>query len=634
MIDYTFLLIGLIYATILPGFVVTELLLPKIAFWKKLPLYLILSVTVSCYFSYFVSLIFGFTRGTLLGCFLVFLFLFVYILIRKKVNIADGVRKNWAIILIGVLVYAVYFISLYPAIFRLHEGYFVMGGPNWQDTAMHLSIIQSLTQGNFPPQAPYFSGQPLSYYYFSDFHAAIVNTFFGRFFPEVLILLNPFLVMTFFFSVFALSFAITKKKIFSVISGIAAVFYGNLGFVNLMKDLVTKNANYITLVTSNPFNFDKNYLQMTPMADYFLQNRPMMVGLPVFVLVILLLLKDKKFDSHYVLKVFIAGILTGSLVKFQLFGFILSWIFFGVYFGLRLLFRKSKFKEIVKYLFTFGLPSLILGLIFTTFKVESRSIINIFLESFSWGPWQKHDSIWFAYFLAGNLGLGFLICIFGVFFKRIWKKIEVLSIYITAFILTVIPLIMKFTIYEFDMLKFFYYLIPLICVLLTYFYAKSKHKKLSILIFIMITIVSSLTSINLLVHSHLNKSQGYTYGDYEAGIWICNNTPQKSVFVTMPTVHSAPTDIGGRLRIISYISWPYSHGFNTGTDNVFSRVTDVTSVYKTGDIAAVKLKYEARYIFYGQEESGQFPAAGKLFDENKSLKLIYNQDGIKIYKII
>jgi hypothetical protein len=273
-------------------------------------------------------------------------------------------------------------------------------------------------------------------------------------------------------------------------------------------------------------------------------------------------------------------------------------------------------------------------LIFVTSKVESRSLINIFLDSFSWEPWQKHNLLWFAYFLGGNLGLGFLIYILGIFFKRSWKEAEVLSIYITSFILTVIPLIMKFTIYEFDMLKFFYYLIPLICVLLAYFYAKSKHKRLSILIFILITIVSSLTSINLLVHSYLNKSQGYTYGDYKAGIWICNNTPQKSIFVTMPTVHSAPTDIGGRLRIISYISWPYSHGFNTGTDNVFSRVTDVTSVYKTGDIAAVKLKYEARYIFYGQEESGQFPAAGKLFDENKNLKLIYNQDGIKIYKII
>ena len=509
-----------------------------------------------------------------------------------------------------------------------------MGGPNWQDTAMHLSIIQSLTQGNFPPQAPYFSGQPLSYYYFSDFHAAIVNTFFGKVFPEILVLLNPFLAMTFFFSVFALSFELTRKKIFSIISGIAAVFYGNFGFVNLIKELTVKNSNYINLVTSNPFNFDEKYLQMTPIADYFLQNRPMMVGLPAFVIIILLLLDTKKFDKKYLTKLFIAGVIVASLIKFQLFGFIVSWIFFGVCFGLKLFSKKINFFQFVKYLLIFGISSLLTGLMFASSKVEGRSFIKIFLDSFAWGAWQKHDILWFVYFLAENLGLGLVIYFFGIFSKKSWGKLEILSIYLTSFILIVIPLTMKFTIYEFDMLKFFYYLIPLIFVLLTYFYVNLEHKKLSILIFTIITIISSLTSINMLVHSYLSKSKGYTYTDYEAGNWILNNIPQKSVFVTMPTVHSAPTDIGGRLRVISYINWPYSHGFNTGDDNVFSRVKDMEAVYRTGDIEEVRLKYGASYVFYGADERSQFPAAAKLFDNNKNLELIYNQDGIEVYKII
>ena len=55
------------------------------------------------------------------------------------------------------------------------------------------------------------------------------------------------------------------------------------------------------------------------------------------------------------------------------------------------------------------------------------------------------------------------------------------------------------------------------------------------------------------------------------------------------------------------------------------------AVYETGDIVEVKLKYGASYVFYGGDERGQFPSAGKLFDNNKSLKLLYNQDGIKIY---
>jgi hypothetical protein len=525
-------------------------------------------------------------------------------------------------------------VAISPAIFQLHDGYFVMGGPNWQDTAMHLSIIQSLTQGNFPPQAPYFSGQPLSYYYFSDFHAAIVNTMFGKFFPEILDLLNPFLAMTFFFSVFALAYQLTKKKIVSMVSGIAAVFYGNAGFINLIKTLVTQKINYFNLVAVSPFNSDTNYLQMTPMSDYFLQNRPMMVGLPALVIVILLLFSIKEGDKRYWIKLFIAGIISASLIKFQLFGFIISWMFFGIYFGLKPVLKKIKFAKLVKYILIFSLPSILLGLIFASGNVGGRSLMKVFLDSFSWGAWQKHNAIWFIYFLIGNLEIGFLIFILGVFFKKTWKTFDVTSLYITAFILIAIPLTMRFTIYEFDMLKFYYYLIPFICVLIAYFFANLKHKKIAISIFIIITIVSSLTSINLLVHSYLSKTEGYSYSDYKAGLWIENNTPQKSVFVTMPTVHSAPTDIGGRLRIISYINWPYSHGFNVGEDNVFSRVKDVTQVYETGDIVKVRLKYGANYIYYSQDERSQFPSAGKLFDGNKNLKLIYNQDGTKIYAIL
>ena len=84
-----------------------------------------------------------------------------------------------------------------------------------------------------------------------------------------------------------------------------AVFYGNFGFLNLIKELITRNPNYINIITSNPFNFDEHYLQMTPMADYFLQNRPMMVGLPSFVLVILLLLKIKETGRGYFAKSFL-----------------------------------------------------------------------------------------------------------------------------------------------------------------------------------------------------------------------------------------------------------------------------------------------------------------------------------------
>lgn len=502
---------------------------------------------------------------------------------------------------------------------------------------MHLSIVQNLSQGNFPPAAPYFSGWPLSYYYFSDFHAAILNVASSDFFPKSLVILNSFLVMTFFFSVFALSYQITKKKMISCLSAVMATLFGNLGFINLISKMFETGSGYISLVTSDAFNFDKNYIQMTPLADYFLQNRPMMVGLPSVVVVIFLLtniVDSSNSNKNYSLTILTTGIITASLIRFQMFGVVVSFLVFAVFVLLRLFLKKTKIKDLIRDMLIFILPGILIFTAFSLWQESGRSVFEIFLNSFSWGSWYGKNISWYFGFFICNFGISFLIYILSFFFKKSWKKIEVLMIYFVSLALIGIPLIMKFTIYEFDMLKFYYYLVPLICVILAFFYSNLKHKKISILILAVIVLVSSLTSVNMLFYSFLNKNKGYSLGDYDSGIWIIKNTPQRSVFVTMPTVHSAPSDIGGRLRIISYINWPYSHGFNVGSDNVFSRVKDVEFVYTTGDISLVKTKYNANYVFYGQEERNQFPSAYKLFDINKNLELVYNRDEVRIYKII
>jgi hypothetical protein len=634
MIDAIFISIGLLYVTIVPGFVVTELVVPKFKFWKKIPLYLLLSVIVSCYFTYVAALIFGFDRATILSCFAVFFVPFVYLLSKRLGTFLYGIKKNWVVLSAGFFIYAIHFVALYPSVFMPYGGYIVMGGPNWQDTAMHQSIIETLAQGNFPPQAPYFSGAPLSYYYFADFHASIVNTVYDRVFPRVLVLLNPFLASTFFFAVFALSYQLSKKKIFSILSGFMAVLYGNLGFGLLIEDLMLRKDTFINLITEYAYHLDGNFLKMIPMADYFLQNRPMMVGLPAFITVIVLLLSLRKAGKNKTGIIILAGAIVGALVKFQLFGFAISWLFFAVFTGLEILQRKLSIKNFLKYMVYFSLPSLILFLLFATTKIEQRSIFDVFAETFRWGPWQEHSVWWFLAFVIINLNLGFVVFLTGIFLRRVWDNRDLLPIFVMAVILAVIPFLMTFTIYEYDMFKFFYYLVPCISVIAAYLFATAKHKKIAIVIFSAVLLITSITSVNMLLHAHYNKGRGYGYAEYMAGLWIRHNSPQKSVFVTMPTVHSAPTDIGGRLRVISYINWPHSHGFNTGDDNVFSRVADVEHVYETGDIGSVRLKYGARYVYYGEEEKSDFPDSAELFDNNKDLKKIYNLDRIDIYEIL
>jgi len=579
---------------------------------------------VSTYFSYFVSLLFGLNRLTLFGCYTFFAGLAIYLVIKRQRKFVPPSIRNLIPVCFGIFVYAIFFISLYPAIFMPLNGSYVMGGPNWQDTAMHLSVIESLTQGNFPPQAPYFSGEPLSYYFFSDLHAAIVNTFYGNFFPRILVVLNPFFATLFFFSVYALCFELTKRRSYSVVAALASVLYGNLSFFIFFKNLKDSGIKFLTFLTNNTFCTDQNFFKVTPMSDYFLQNRPMMIGLPALIIIILLIKRNE---------IVLASILAALLIKFQMFGFMVVWIFFGFYILTELLFKTIGFKKFVMSVFVFAVPSLILLLVFTPTAIGGRSMLQVLIQSFVWGPWQRHDLVWFLKFTILNLNILFPIFILSFFFRKNYKDKNLLPIYLTGFTIFAIPFLMRFTIYEFDMFKFFYYLVPLICILAAVFFSRLRFKKISFAAFLLISIPVIITSCLLLGHSYLNKTVGYSSGDFLAGSWIRDNTPQKSVFVTMPSVHSAPTDIGGRLRIISYINWPYSHGFNYGNDNVFSRVRDVTEVYKTGDPGLVKFKYSAKYVFYGREERGQFPLAEKLFDKNKNLKLIYNRDGIDIYEI-
>ena len=585
--NYILLFIGLVYVTFLPGFVITEFFLPKFPLWKKLPLYTTLSVIISTVFVYLVALIFGFNRVTISACFLFFLFLFFILIRRRKIKFFSEILKHYRVVLMGFLVYIIFFASLYPGIFSYYNGNFVMSGPNWQDTAMHLSIIESLTQGNFPPQAPYFSGQALSYYYFADLHAAIVNKMFGDFFPKILVILNPFLAMSFFYSVFAVAYQVTKKWGISITSAFTAIFYGNLGYISFFKTLIAQHSNYFLFVSNNPYNFDQNFFQMVPMADYFLQNRPMMVGLPAFLLVVLLLLNDK-----YLL----AGIVAGSLAKFQMFGLVVSSIFFGVFIIVNFLIRKKGINRSINNFLKFTIPCFLLVTAFLFINTDGRSIFQIFKDTFEFGQWQKRGYEWTFYFLIGNLGMAFLVYLIGICIRKVWKDYKAIAIYIASFVILIIPFVIKFTIYEYDMLKFFYYLIPLISILVAVFYSHTEGKKTALALMLIVFIISSITSINLLFHSALNKYTGYTLADYQAGMWIRKNVPQKSIFITMPTVHSVVTDIAGRLRVISYINWPYSHGFNTGSDNVFSRVKDVESVYDTGEVAELKLKYRSNYI--------------------------------------
>lgn len=503
-----------------------------------------------------------------------------------------------------------------------------MSSSNWQDTAMHSGIIESISQGNFPPQAPYFSGVPLNYYYFTDFHSSILETMYGRFFPRVLVYDNPFFAFILAILVYFTTYELTRNRKISVLSLVLAPFIGNYMFVDFVNDLTNGLGKAKDLIATKGYAIEfGGMFQVSPMADYFLQNRPMMVGLPAFVAVLLLsiFLFRKKIPGVALL----AGFIAGALIKFQLFSSLISvGAFFVVsmfYFSLR---RHKLFFQSAFYFLTIYL---IFVLIFATdTNVNQKSLVLLVAENFSWGPWERgKDLSWYLEFVSKNLGFPFVIVTLSFFVK---KSRAFWAITVIALALTVIPFAFRFTIMKYDMLKFIYFASIIYSLVVFWVLRKIvKNNYIFWTLFSLIIVTSSLTSFLNLGNSYLNKTMAYTQNEIDSGFWIRENTPPKSVFLDLANLHSPITEVAGRLRVLSYINWPHSHGYNVGSDNVFSRLEDIKNVYAKGDLTAIA-KYNVDYVYWGRMERDGYPGAEKILESSTHLTKVFDNGEVKIFK--
>lgn len=275
---------------------------------------------------------------------------------------------------------------------------------------MHMGIIQSISQGNFPPQAPYYAGVPLSYYYFIDFHSAILATLYGRFFPRILVYDNPFFAFMLFLSIYALSYELIGRKITSLISAFTGCLFGNYIFIKFIGSLFENKSGLsffqkaIELLTHNTYSMEYGQLfQIANFADYFLQNRPMMIGIPTVLINLTLLFhafqkQDKKIF-------FFSGLATGLLFRFQLFALVsLVFLFLLLFFFHQFLDSNRKLGESFRYMLLYFLPIVSCWLIFgVETRVEGHSLVDIFKSSLRFGPWSEQKV------LFGTLNFCFLI---------------------------------------------------------------------------------------------------------------------------------------------------------------------------------------------------------------------------------
>jgi uncharacterized membrane protein len=162
---------------------------------------------------------------------------------------------------------------------------------------------------------------------------------------------------------------------------------------------------------------------------------------------------------------------------------------------------------------------------------------------------------------------------------------------------------------------------------------KIFEKKLGLVFGVSIIFLGVLSGFIDLAGSNLNRNFAYSGSDLRAGEWIMSNTPQKSVFITTTSIHSPVTDIAGRLRVLSYTTWPYTHGFNIGEDNIFTRQEDVKNFFVDQNNEILD-KYGVSYVYFGPTERSDFPEAKNKLESNTSLQKVYEENDVEIFKKI
>ncbi len=450
--------------------------------WAFIPLF---SVLISVQLIYYVSLAAGYSSQTILACFLALAVLYTLVVYKKGEPLKPSMLlKVWQIKKTSLMLFAVIFlVSLAVLSFSVWRGDqygIVLTGSNWQDTPFHYEIIESLNNGNFPPQTPNYIGTPLSYHYFVDFHTAILEKVYG-YLPTLMPVLNALFILVFGFAVYALARPFGRRV--AVVATVIGVFGWGLSYIGLFSAFFngtfSSSQNYI-------YQFGQTF-GLPSMFDNLLQQRPLLVGLPVFALVLALLriMDDKN-------RLILAGLITGLAYEFHNVAFFCCYAAYAVC----LLVNLRTFK--LSYLY-FLVPTAF-ALPFILFSGSSFSL-SVNLDFFAT---YVHNNPFVFYPL--NLGVPFALAVIS-FFKRGHEYLK-----ITLLLLFLVPNILLLTPWSWDMYKFFMFAWVLIAVLSGIMLAKTRR-----ILVVTLVLLSVMTTASVIAYNVGTDYAGVSWSEYHLG---------------------------------------------------------------------------------------------------------------------
>ncbi|HYA77813.1 MAG TPA: hypothetical protein VEF91_03770, partial [Verrucomicrobiae bacterium] len=596
---YIALLTALIFTFLVPGLICYRFFpLKSHEIWAFVPIF---SVLVSVTFIYFLSLAIGYSRETILLSFLALTGIYALVVYKKgepmkppKFLRPQKIKKTS--FLLFSIIFLISLVVLVDSVWVGNQYGIVLTGSNWQDTPLHYEIIESINQGNFPPQMPNFAGQPETYHYFVDFHTAIIEKVYG-YLPTLLPFLNAVFMLVFALAIYALARPNGRRA--AIIATILATFGWGLSYFGLFSALLHGTFNVNT-------NYGYQYggtFGLPSIFDNLLQQRPLLMGLPAFAFVLALLwnMDDKK-------RILLAGIITGLVFEFHNVAFFCCYVAFFV----AILFNFKRFN--IRSGLYFVLPS-VLALPFILHNGPPFSITfsTVWIANFAKDP--------FTYYFL-NLGIPLVIAIVS-FVKPGHELLKG-----TFLFLFLIPNILVLTPNPWDMYKFFIFAWIPIAVLASVMLAKTRK-----IVILTVVLLCVLTSASVIIYNVGTNYTAASWSEYQLGLWVRSNTPERSVFLTYYSIQTPVAFIGGRLTVSSYVNWPYGQGVPLG--EIYQRDAQIDSAYN-GNVTVLEqviLDYHVSYVYVGIDELNHYPGCTERFDNISWLTPVYTNQNLEIYKV-
>jgi hypothetical protein len=507
-----------------------------------------------------------------------------------------------------------------------------VGGSNWSDLGVHLSIAQSVNAGNFPPQVPFFAGEPLIYHWFADFHAALLAEAADLFAVPVFVAQSALLAGSLALVVHGLTLALVRDRSArrtAFLATLLVVVGGGLGWIRLVGDLASaQDAPWDLLMThayDNQWLSDWPYFSIpSVMTTGLLVHRATTAGLPLLVGGVLLIVTGLPsarriragFVDHSRL-IGLSGVAGALLAPFHFFFFpvlpvlVLVWVLVG---------RRLRDRAAPRNALLFAAP-----------YVAALPFATAALGQATGSGWLHPVAVWqtapvadgpggVLFFYVTNLGVPFALAVLALALRQTPAR-AFLALWIA--ILFLVPNLVQVSFVSFDMNKYFQAMWIAVAILAGWLLARAGR-----LVIVGALALSMASPVLASVHTAFSQNFLLTTDQLAAARWIAAHTPERAVFVTDDWI-IAPTDPAGRLRLTSFGPYVANLGYDPAEREL--AVHFIRCGGDAGVSATLMRRYHADYVIPDRGSTCEAPvdfAASDLFAE------AYSTGTVTIYRLL